>query len=263
MRLAAAPVVARAGRAGAAALLVLWAATACGGGDKLAVDDSSPEGAVTAFVAAEAAGAHDVSWGLLRDADREELRDVADWRDAHATTWPVAGGDVTGLHPDGDRATVDVDMHFRATLEPARGLVPARGRAHWVAVRENEHWRIAYQEVRIEPQYPDDGPAVGKVQAWAEAHQACQPAPEYQDGLVGFPALADGLCRREGAVAAGGPAKLDPADADPVVSAFGRDALDWARVVPLTSPPGLLRAVVAPVGDDWTVIGVLDPGPTA
>jgi hypothetical protein len=263
-----AALVARAGRAGVAVMLVLSAASGCGliGGaaaDARSVDDSSPDGVVTGFVAAEAAQAFDVSYGLLRDADREEVGSVEEWRSLHADAWPIDGGDVVGTSAEGDRATVEMRMRFKAGLEESVGLVPGRGTARWLAVKEGDHWRIAFDGARIEAEYPEDAKAPGQVVEWARARQACGGAREYDGGLVGFPALADQLCGAEGAVEAGlaRPLERGP-DSDQVIAAFGPEALTWARVVPLTSPPDLPRVVVAPIGDDWTVIGVLSGTPT-
>jgi head-tail adaptor len=244
-------------------MFVLITMTACGGGDNAAVDDANPESVVSGFVAAEAAGSYDASYALLRAADREEVGSVEDWRELHADAWPVDSGEVVGTSSEGDQATVEMRMRFHAGIEDAVGLVPARGNARWLAVREDGRWRIAFNDVRIEAVYPEDGAAPGRVADWAKARQACGPAPEYGDGLVGFPALADQLCKREGAVEAGpaGPLEAGP-DGDAVVAAFGPEALTWARVVALTEPGGLLRAVVAPIGEEWTVIGVLSPAPT-
>jgi hypothetical protein len=280
--------VARACRAGAVATLVLLAASACGGrGDASSsptaptpaavgsnrgapaprpesIDDSSPEGAVAGFVAAEAAEAYDLSYGLLTAAERARAGSVDDWRDLHADEWPVAGGEVTGTRDGGDAVTVDVRMRYHSSLEETLGLVPARGDGHWKAVREGDRWRVAYEDLRVDAVYPADDTAPERVVAWAKARQACQPGDQYGGGLVGFPALADRLCQQPGDVAAGKPAELDSGpDADRLVAAFGPEVLTWARVVPLSSPADVLRAVVAPIGDRWTVIGVLDPAPAA
>jgi hypothetical protein len=265
-----AALVARAGRAGVAVLFVLAAASisACGivGGDAAGsgpVDDSSPDGVVTGFVAAEAAKAFDVSYGLLRSADREDLGSVEEWRDLHADAWPVDGGDLVGTSTDGDRATVEMKMRFNAGLVESVGLVPARGTARWLAVKEGDRWRIAFDEAKIEAEYPDEQAAPAKVVEWAKARQACGKAPEFEGGLVGFPALADQLCRRPGTIEAGAPRPLERGpDSDAVIAAFGPESLTWARVVALTAPADLLRVVVAPIGDDWTVMAALSPTPT-
>lgn len=54
----------------------------------------------------------------------------------------------------------------------------------------------------------------------------------------------------------GPPLPLDALDAAPFLAAFGPEATSWARVVAVTDPVPL-RAVVAPIGQEWLVIGVL------
>jgi hypothetical protein len=279
-----------------AALLVALAATACAGGGPAAspgppapapralgvaerqpaarpatIDDSTPEGAVGGFVAAEAAEAYDLSYGLLAAADQDRAGSAEDWRDGHATSWPVAGGEVTGTEVDGDKATVTARLRFHSGLDETLGLVPARGEARWALAREGDRWRIAVRDLRIEPVFPDDGDASPRVRQWAEARRACPSGPvtddaghalEYTGGLIGFPVLADRLCGLTGPIEVGPVAELEGgADTDRLISAFGPEALTWARVVPLTAPAGGPRAVVGPIGDQWTVVGVLDPAP--
>jgi hypothetical protein len=287
---------ARSRRQMVAAILLALAATACAGGGQASpsgppgplaiaagagerqpaarpasIDDTTPEGAVGGFVAAEAAEAYDLSYGLLAAADREQAGSVEDWRDSHAASWPVAGGEVTGTEVDGQKATVRARMRFHSGLDETLGLVPARGEARWAVALEGDRWRIIVRDLRIEPVFPDDGDASARVREWAEARRACPSGPvvdaaghalEYAGGLIGFPALADRLCRLDGAVEVGPVAELEGGvDTDRLISAFGPEALTWARAVPLTATAGVLRAVVAPIGDRWTVVGVLDPAP--
>jgi hypothetical protein len=152
-------------------------------------------------------------------------------------------------------------MRYHPGLDEIRGLVPARARAEWVAVNEDGRWRISPADVRIESQLPSDDDADDRVVEWARSRQACEPADQYEGGLVGVPVLADRLCRQDGDLTAAPATELDSIEADRFVASFGPGALDWARVVPLTSPAGALRAVVAPIGDRWTVVGVLEPAP--
>ena len=136
------------------------------------------------------------------------------------------------------------------------GLVPERSRVGWVTASDGGSWGVDLGTSSFEPLYPSDDAAPAAVRAWAEAHQACGPAPSWDGNLVGSPALAESLCGAEGAVEVGDPAPLAEVDASPVLAAFGPGASDWARVVPVTAPSEL-RAVVAPIGQQWLVIGVL------
>jgi hypothetical protein len=267
-----AALTARAARAGAAVLLVLSTATACslmGSGAEAvptgrpeSIDDSSPEGAVAGFVAAEASESYDLSYGLLSSADREEIDTVEDWQDRHATEWPMTGGEIGDVAVDGDAATVTTSLQFDPSLDASMGLTPGRGTIRWRVVREGDRWRIAYAEREVEPVYPDDASAEAGVQAWANAREGCD--GDAADGapseLVGDPELLGPLCQGQGDVETGDAARLEGDDAEQFTGVYGGDVTDWARVVPLSSIGGL-RIVVAPVGDEWVVIGVL--GPTA
>jgi hypothetical protein len=51
---------------------------------------------------------------------------------------------------------------------------------------------------------------------------------------------------------------LAQADAPPLQTSFGADVVTWARTVQVDGPVPL-RAVLAPVDDTWTVVGVLGP----
>jgi hypothetical protein len=66
------------------------------------------------------------------------------------------------------------------------------------------------------------------------------------------------LCGTEGDVVIGQPLQLDELDAEPFRNLFGADVTTWARVVPVSDPVPM-RAVVAPVGNQWLVMGVLAP----
>jgi hypothetical protein len=222
------------------------------------IDDTTPEGAVAGFLAAEGAGAFDASFALLGSEDRERIPSPEEWRDQHAGRWPIAGGEVTGVQPQEDQATVTTTVRFHSGIDETVGLVPARAEVRWRAVSEGDRWRIALAGTTVTPAYPDDAAAPARVRDWAAARQACRPAPEYDGGLVGVTGLADRLCRHDGDVEVGATEPLrEGPDADPFVAAFGPEALEWARVVAIRSPVAL-RAVVAPVADSWTVVGVLD-----
>jgi hypothetical protein len=253
----------RARRAAVAATLFLSlaaAATACAGGEAAAerpesIDDSSPADLVEGFMAAEAAEAWDVSYGVLAAGERDAIGSVEDWRDLHAGNWPVEGGEVGAVQEDGDRATVEVAMRFRSGLDGGMGLVPARGTGRWSVVREGDRWRVAYDQLRVEPVVPDTGDAGARAVEWARAGQRCAGTRD----LGGDPAVAEQLCGTQGDVTAGPVAELAGPDAERVREAVGPDAAGWARVVPLSTPAGALRAVVAPIDDRWTVVGVLAP----
>ncbi len=85
-------------------------------------------------------------------------------------------------------------------------------------------------------------------------------AEEYEGGLLGNPGLADSLCGAVGPVEVGRPGPLeDQIDAAQFVGAFGPEFDQWGRAVTVESPVPL-QVVLAPVGVEWIVIGVLPGG---
>jgi hypothetical protein len=101
------------------------------------------------------------------------------------------------------------------------------------------------------------------VRAWATSLQACDassPAAAWSGGLIGTAAPADELCGNRDRLRLGRVEPLDAADAAPFTAAFGEDFAVLARVVPVLAPVEL-RAVVAPLGDEWLVVGSLPPPP--
>lgn len=222
---------------------------------------SSPEAAVTAFLDAELAGDFEESYLLLSAADRDEFRSPAGWVANHADVLPpLAEYTVAEVTGDGSGGgTVVTELRLDPRLDTVTGLVPERARATWVTVAEDGGWTVALAESSLEPHHPPDAEAPAAVQAWAESHQACAPDGEHTL-VLGLPALATQLCGADGTVSVGEVAPFTEGfDTNSFLAAYGEPVLEWARVVPVTGPVPL-KAVVAPVGRDWLVIGVLDEG---
>jgi hypothetical protein len=228
---------------------------------------ATPIEAVEGYLAAEAGGRYDESFLFLTTADRELYRSAANWTQQHADLPPIVGYMVSPTSappaPDG-RVTVGATLALEPSLDEVAGLVAARATAAWVAVQEGGLWRVLLSESALTPTWPSDTTAGDAVRAWAEARRDCptgtQITAEWAGGLLGFPSLADDLCEASSRVRVGPPVPLDPIDAATFVAAFGEEVAEVARVVPLTSPAEL-QAVVAPLGDNWLVIGVLPPPP--
>lgn len=212
--------------------------------------------AIEAFLAAERDGRFDDSYRLLSEADRARYRTSDGWRAAHESLAPITGFHVATVEVDRDTATSAVELSLDAGLDEVVGLVPGAADAVVIAVDGGDGWRVAFTEGTLRPRYLDERAAPAAVADWATARQACEQPEQYDGGLVGFPTLGDALCGAAGAVTVGPPAPLAEVDAARFVSAFGPDATVWARVVALEAPVPL-RAVVAPVGDRWLVIGLL------
>ena len=219
----------------------------------------SAEAAVRGFLDAERAGDYAASFDFLSDADRALFGSAAGWVADHADyVPPVEAYEVESVSGDAVVSVVD----YTPGLDAVGGLVPGRARVTWTAV-PGEAWGVALDATVVEPQHPADTTAPDAVRAWAESRQACrEPVGQWQGDLLGAPALADRLCDTEGSPAVGAPTTLGPAEGAPFSAAFGDEVSLWARVVPVDGPVPL-RAVVAPLDDDWVVVGVLAAGPGA
>ncbi|HEV2809190.1 MAG TPA: hypothetical protein VGV93_02175 [Acidimicrobiales bacterium] len=224
---------------------------------------ATPVSTVEGFLDAEIDGELTASFGFLSAEDRAELGSPAGWIAAHADILaPVTGYEVrdAGEAPSGG-AEVEAEVVTLVTFEPGldevRGLISERASVTWATTADaTGSWGIDLGATTIEPLHPSDEGAPAAVARWAEAHQACRPARTWEGALKGSPALAEGLCGSGGAVEVGPPLPLTSVDAGPFLAAFGPGAGEWARVVTVTAPVEV-RAVVAPIGQDWLVIGVL------
>ena len=226
-------------------------------GDSAGAD--SPEAAVEGFLDAEVEGDLDTSFTFLPAAARTELGSPAAWRAAHARLIaPVTDFEVGEVREAGERAEVAALVDFEPGLDRIVGLTPAQARVRWTVVQEPDGWVIDLESSAMEPILPDDSTVDDAVQAWAEALQRCdgRPPNEHDEGLVGYPARADALCGADGAVRLGRVGPLPEIESSPFTAAFGGDVTTWSRKVAVEAPVGL-QVVVAPVGDEWTVIGVL------
>lgn len=217
-----------------------------------------PAAAVRAFLDAELAGDFRDSFALLATADREEYRTAAGWVATHADVMPpVTGYELGEVIVDGDRASVVTPIAFEPSLDQVVGLVPERAVATWAVQAEDGGWAVSLQESTFEPRHPPADEAAGAVRAWAQAHQECAPRGEHSV-VLGLPALARQLCDADEAVRVGEvEAFTEGFDTNSFLAAYGAPVLEWARVVPIDAPVEL-RVVVAPVGQQWVVIGVLD-----
>ena len=223
-------------------------------------DGSDPRAAVQGFLDAEVEQDFASSFGFLSAATRSEYGSPEGWIASHADVLPVVRDyeieEVEDSDEPGGPTEVVALLTFEPSLDQVVGLVPERSRVTWVTTADGGTWGVDLQSSTFEPLYPPEDEAPGAVRQWAEAHQDCGPAPSWDGNLVGSPALAEGLCGTDGEVQVGNAVPLGSIDASAVLTAFGPEAADWARVVPVTSPLEL-RAVVAPIGQQWLVIGVL------
>ncbi|HEV2766482.1 MAG TPA: hypothetical protein VGV63_02090 [Acidimicrobiales bacterium] len=222
---------------------------------------ATPVAAVEGFLDAEIDDDLATSFRFLSAEDRAEIGSPAGWVAVHADILaPVTGYEV---QDPGDPAAGESEAEvvalvtFEPGLDEVRGLVAERATVTWATTTDDTgSWGIDLGATTVEPLYPSEEGASAAVARWAQAHQACGPAPTWGGTVQGSPALAQSLCGAEGAVEVGPPLPLTGVDAGPFLAAFGPGAGQWARVVAVTAPVEV-RAVVAPIGQQWLVIGVL------
>lgn len=218
----------------------------------------SAEAAVTGFLDAEVEGDFETSFGFLSPADRAEHGSPEGWLASHADVVPqILGYELDGTTDEADgRATVTALLTLEPGLDQVTGLTPAEAVVRWDVIEGGDGWGVSLQTSAFEPVLPDEAGAAPAARTWAESHQRCE-EPANQHGIVvGSPSLARTLCEATGPVDVGAPEPLRDADAQPVATAFGDEVASAARVVRITGAAEL-AAVLVPVGDRWTVIGVL------
>jgi hypothetical protein len=221
----------------------------------------SPAAAVEAFLAAEQEGDHETSFGYLADAVRVEYGSPAAWAADHPDALPPVTGFTVEPAPERS-TTVTTLTQYRSSLDAVTGLVPARARTSWVTVQEEGGWAVDVLATTQQALLPPDAEATAAVQDWAERVQSCDITEADLRELRGRADLAVSLCGSTDTLTAASATPLSQADAAPLQTSFGADVVSWARVVAVDGPVPL-RAVVAPVADAWTVVGVLAPAGSA
>ncbi len=214
--------------------------------------------AVEGFLDAEIERDFDASWSYLTADDQEELGPPAQWVNEHANFPPIEGYEIVEVREREGRVETVTELQLDSGLNEFTGLVPARAEGIWVTTEEGDGWRVEFTESVLRPRYPSAEDAPAAAAEWARAQQACEdPQPAHDGPLYGLPVLALELCGSEGDVGAGGVADLrEGEESSAFVSAFGPEVFGWARVVPITGPVPI-RVVLAPIDDQWEVIGVL------
>jgi hypothetical protein len=221
----------------------------------------TPVAAVTAFLDAEVAHDFAGSYGRLSATDRVRAGSHGEWAILHAQLPTIRSFTLGETRPAPGRTEIGAEVDLQPALDTIVGLVPARAHAVWIAVAEDSGWRVDFDNSTLAPEYPPEAAASDAASSWVSARTHCRRAPQYHDGLLGARALADDLC------GAGGPARVGAASplhagngVEPFVAAFGPEVFSWARVVPVQRPISM-SVVLAPIGERWVVIGVLDSLP--
>jgi hypothetical protein len=215
--------------------------------------------AVEALLDAEQSGAHAASYAVLSSASRKQIGDRADWADLRSELPAITGFEVVAGKKDGE---VVATVSHEPGLDPFVGLSPARERQTWRGARAGDGWLVDGAPT-IVPELPSDAGAAEVARNWAQAVQSCDEAlarlGQALDEIHGISSGAAELCGSEGAVTVGevGPLESGPTSAE-LVAQYTDAALEWARVVPVEGPVPPFLVVLAPIGDEWRVVGVSD-----
>lgn len=224
----------------------------------------TPQDAVTGFLTSEATGDLATAYTYLSSEERSILGSSAAYVAQHADLMGrVTGFDVTGIELDGSDETVATAtalVGFEPTLDVVIGLIPAKAEATIPLIRDADGWAVVFTEMAMTPVLPDEAEAIADARTYVEAAVACDPPVRgYSGRLQGQARLVDELCDATGEISLGDVGVLaDPVSIQPFLASFGDEVTVWSRVVPV-SGPSELRLVLAPFGDDWTVIGALPP----
>jgi hypothetical protein len=208
---------------------------------------------------AEAAGDTGASFLLLSAGDRAEHDSPAKWVRDHASLPTIRAYRLGAVDTANDKTTVAVSLDLQPVLDFVSGDVPAHADGEFVAVPEGDAWYVSLADSTTTAAWPTDQGATDATTTWVAARQRCETANEFES-LVGSPVLADQLCHSTDTVSVDTPQRLQSSDSSAVVAAFGDQSTVWARVVTVGGGHPL-RAVLAPLGDSWIVIGVLAPSP--
>jgi hypothetical protein len=231
-------------------------------------EPASGAAAVDAFLGAERDGRPDAAFGLLTHAAQESFGSPAAFVDAQADRPQPVGfrvlGEAAGAE-GADTRDVTLAVSHQPRLDPFGGFVAARARETWRAVHEDGRWRVQADPVSSHPELPDDAAAPPLVSGWVKALATCDQAGarrlQLAPALYGPGELLGVPCHEGGDWRAGPAVGLDRAsDVQPLVEAFGQDVGSFTRLVLVVGPRSRFFAEVAPLGEDWRVIGVTTDG---
>jgi hypothetical protein len=218
---------------------------------------ASPSAALTSFLDAEVRRDYRTSFGFLDDVDRSTFGSPAGWVAAHANAIaPVVEYSMADVSERDGSASIAALVTFEPGLDQVVGLIPRQANVSWQVNRGTDGaWGVSLDSSAIEPIYPTADGALPAAQAWLDARRACSAPSNERAGLVGSPALAGPLCGA-GPLTLGSVAPLTDLEAAPIATAFGAEARSAARLVRVSGAVDL-GVVLVPIGDQWTVIGVV------
>ena len=227
-------------------------------------EPATPRAALEQFLNAEIARTPDASFALLDGPTRQTNGTVAAWQSTRANRLLPEQFTVIG-----EKSTpVGTDLTISATRTPAvttvTGLVPAKSEETWRVVKDGG-WRVVGgRATDVRPILPSDALATSAAAAWLEKVASCDAEGalplQLSANLSGAPGFRDVPCKAKGTWTAG---KAFPVselvNSTVFVSAYGSSVGRWARAVPAVGN-GRFTIVLAPLGDEWRVMGLVPQG---
>ena len=220
--------------------------------------------AVARFLRAEQRGDEAAAWDSLSVKDRQQYPSVSSWRKLRVVALPPitnftvnSGMKVPSSAPA--VRNVAVTLQLRASLSEVAGLIPTNADAVVVAEQHANGWYVNFSASRITFRYLADTTLASAARVWVEGRSACKVVQQWRSSLYGdgAEARAKALCStRTPAIDDTVQTLSGRSDTAALLAAFGPNVGLWARVVTVGGP-NPFDLVLAPVGRQWLVIGVL------
>ena len=201
------------------------------------------------------------SYRLLTDASRKKVGDEADWADLRSELPPITGFEVAAGDEDDE---VVATVTHEPGLDPFVGLSPAEERQTWRGVAGRRRLagrrraRRSSRSSRPTPtrqRPPAAGPRRSRTATRRSPASARRVDEVLRHQLGRRRSCADPPARsrsgRSVRSRAGRPRPSSSRSTPTPPSA-------WARVVPVEGPTEPFLVVLAPIGDEWRVVGVSD-----
>lgn len=232
-----------------------------------AVEPPTARAALETFLRAEADGRAEMAHALLTDDAKLSEGPAAAWQSSRPDRLVPVAFLVTGERSTADTVDFEVATTHTPVVSPFVGFVPARAQAVWRAHLQDGKWRVEPAPARVDPLLPPDVSAPGVARDWLERVAACDRAAaaplQVSPGLYGPLDLLETPCQERGSWTTAAAVGLERGeDTRELIAAFGPDAGRFVRLVPSRGPRTNLMVAVAPLGENWRVLGVFTTAPS-
>ena len=216
------------------------------------------EGAVRSLLEAEQRGDHDASFHFLSSMALKAYPDAESWGKRRMDAPEITAFTINSTQKD---VVVTTVMH-QPGLDPFVGLRAAKETQRWHVTREGGGWLVD-GDPDVTFDLPSDGTAAVVALQWAKAVQACDEKKasglQVDGDLLGGPTTPVGLCKSSATLTASKAESTRPGPAtSELVSQYGDNALSWSRTVEIDGGPNAVLVLLAPIGSDWRVLGLLN-----